>query len=77
MGIPIQLGDLNIKTVTVYGHNLTIEDVHLVAREGAKVKLSASAISAIKRSNSVVKKMDQQKGFMKKVKGFFRRRTNM
>ena len=30
-----------------------------------------------RKAKDETKKMDQQKGFMKKVKGFFRRRTNM
>jgi len=46
-----------MKTVTVDGHGLTIEDVHLVAREGARVELSDKAKEAIEKSNALVKKL--------------------
>ena len=41
-------------TVKVDGENLTIEDVHDVARKGEKVEISEYQIENIERSRSIV-----------------------
>ncbi|MGH7752679.1 MAG: aromatic amino acid lyase, partial [Gemmatimonadales bacterium] len=41
-------------TVTLDGHSLTISDVLLVARGGAKVEIAPAALTAVARSRKVV-----------------------
>ena len=50
-----------MKSISIGGAKLTVEELIAVARKGAKVRLSEEAIAAIDRSRQVVEKCVEEK----------------
>lgn len=50
-----------MKSISIGGAKLTVEELIAVARKGARVQLSEEAIAAIDRSRQVVEKCVEEK----------------